>query len=318
MGEDERAGTRTGPVDTKDSDIADAGVKDNEGPNRRGRGRLRMSGYVLRAVLSVGALACAVVVVVGLGGVAAPLPDRGLIQPVPAGIAAPAALPTVPEPVRSELVPLQPPPAAAEEPAEPVTLPGTAPEVAYSGWAARVAPVTGIPERALQAYANAHAAMASTEAGCQLTWVTLAGIARIESDHGQIGGRTLNAADGRPSVPIVGIPLNGGPGVRSIADTDGGLLDGDTVWDRAVGPFQFIPSTWAGWLSDGDGDGIANPQDIDDAAIAAARYLCAGGRNLSTGEGWLGAILSYNDSVEYVQSVYTSAQAYARSAQGIS
>lgn len=271
---------------------------------------------MVRVVLSVGALACAGLVVAGLGGVAAPLPDRGLVQPVPAAIAAPAALPTVPEPARSAPAPL-PLPAPEQPPSEPETLPVTAPEVAYSAWAARVSPATGIPERALQAYANAHAAMAATEAGCQLTWVTLAGIARVESDHGRIGGRVLDVADGRPSAPIVGVPLNGSPGVRAIGDTDRGVLDGDVVWDRAVGPFQFIPSTWAGWRSDGDGDGIAEPQDVDDAAIAAARYLCAGGRNLATGQGWLDAVLSYNASVEYVQNVYTWAQNYASSTQGI-
>ncbi|MGH8917031.1 MAG: murein transglycosylase [Actinomycetes bacterium] len=215
-------------------------------------------------------------------------------------------------------MPQQPPAQAEEQPGQQaeVDLAPLAPQVAFSEWASRVAPVTGIPQRALQAYANAHAAMAATERGCQLTWVTLAGIARVESNHGSAQGRVLGP-DGRPSGAIIGVPLNGGAGVRSIADTDGGLLDGDPVWDRAIGPFQFIPSTWAMWRSDGDGDGVAEPQDIDDAAIAAARYLCAGGRNLATGEGWLQAILSYNNSVQYAQDVYTGAQVYARSAEGV-
>lgn len=277
-----------------------------------------MGGYLLRGLLSAGALVCAGLIVATLSGVAAPLPDRGIAQPAPAAIAAPAALPTVPEPVRSVVVPLQPP-AQAEEQAEQQPeqdLPSAAPQVAFSAWASRVAPATGIPQRALQAYANAHAAMAATDAGCQITWVTLAGIAFVESHHASGQNRTLGP-DGRPSIPVIGVPLNGAPGVRAIADTDGGLLDGDPVWDRAVGPFQFIPSTWAAWRSDGDGDGVAEPQDVDDAAIAAARYLCAGGRNLATGEGWLQAILSYNNSVQYVQSVYSAAQTYARSAEGI-
>ncbi|MGH4025725.1 MAG: lytic murein transglycosylase, partial [Pseudonocardiaceae bacterium] len=245
-------------------------------------------------------------------------------QPTPAAIAAPAALPTVPEPVRSLPIPQQPAAPAgapaggpagapAEAPVEPELAPA-APQVAFSAWAARIAPATGIPQRALQAYANAHAAMAATQPECQITWVTLAGIARVESNH----GRGSLGPDGRPSSPIIGIPLNGTPGVRSIADTDGGVLDGDRLWDRAVGPFQFIPSTWARWVSDGDGDGVGEVQDIDDAAIAAARYLCADGRNLSGGDGWLRAILSYNSSVDYVQKVYAAAQQYARSAQGIS
>jgi membrane-bound lytic murein transglycosylase B len=275
-----------------------------------------VGGYVLRGVLSVGALGCAGLVVVGLGGVAAPLPDRGFAQPAPAAIAAPAALPTVPEPARS--IPAQLPPPAAEAggppPAEEVVLPEMTPQMAFTAWAAKVAPVTGIPQRALQAYANAHTAMAATQPTCQLTWVTLAGIAQVESRHGGIQGRVLDA-DGRPSAPIIGVPLNGSPGVRSIGDTDGGVLDGDPVWDRAVGPFQFIPSTWALWQSDGDGDGIGEPQDIDDAAIAAARYLCANDRNVGSGDGWLQAILSYNNSVEYAQNVYSAAQVYARSAQ---
>ena len=38
-------------------------------------------------------------------------------------------------------------------------------------------------------------------------------------------------------------------------DTDGGELDKDTVYDRAVGPMQFIPSTWAVVKVDADGDG---------------------------------------------------------------
>ncbi|MGH4017023.1 MAG: murein transglycosylase [Pseudonocardiaceae bacterium] len=298
MGLDERAETPAGEL-----------------PGRRS-GFPRVGGYLLRGVLSAGALACAGLVVATLGGVAAPLPDRGLAQPTPAAIAAPAALPTVPVPDRTVTVPQQPAPAPAEQetvpPLEP-NLEPVAPQVAFSAWAARLAPATGISQRALQSYANAHTAMAATQPECQITWVTLAGIARVESNH---GGGTLGQ-DGRPSVPIIGVPLNGAPGVRAIGDTDGGLLDGDPVWDRAVGPFQFIPSTWARWRSDGDGDGIGEPQDIDDAAIAAARYLCADGRNVGTGDGWLRAVLSYNNSVPYAQNVYSASQQYARSAQDL-
>lgn len=309
MGGDERTGARTGQTD-------------GEQPGRRST-LAQVGGYLFRGVLSAVALVCAGLVVATLGGVAAPLPDRGLAQPTPAAIAAPAALPKVPVPVRSLPSPQQPAgqagaPAgpqegAADAPLEPDLAPA-APQVAFSAWAARLSPVTGIPQRALQAYANAHAAMAATQPECQITWVTLAGIARVESNHG--GGRL--GPDGRSSPPIIGIQLNGAPGVRSIADTDGGLLDGDRLWDHAVGPFQFIPSTWAVWRSDGDGDGVAEPQDIDDAAVAAARYLCADGRNLSGGDGWLRAILSYNSSVDYVQKVYAAAQQYARSAQSVS
>jgi membrane-bound lytic murein transglycosylase B len=240
-------------------------------------------------------------------------------------MAAPAALPDVAEPVA-----IQPgaPPAGAPTAApgrQTVTIPvqisppaqsAGAPQLAFADWALRMSRVTSIPQRALQAYANAHAVMAASKPNCRVTWVTLAGIAAVESKHGGFQGRTLEP-DGRPSSPIIGIPLNGAPGVKAIADTDNGLLDGDKVWDHAVGPFQFIPSTWAKWRADGNRDGITDPQNIDDAALAAAQYLCADNRNLGSGDGWLRAILSYNDSLDYAQEVYGFAQSYARSAKGV-
>jgi membrane-bound lytic murein transglycosylase B len=291
--------------------------------NEPSRGRQlwhrRVGGYALRGVLSGGALACAGLFVVGLGALAAPLPDRGLAAPTPMAMAAPAALPDVPEPAAA--------PPGAQPAGKPVggqiTIPVPAPAVhpgaptlAFAAWATRMARVTAIPVRALEAYANAHAVMAATRPGCRLTWVTLAGIAAVESQHGTMGGRTL-LADGRPSSPIIGIPLNGANGTRAVAATDGGLLDGDKVWEHAVGPFQFIPSTWALWRADGNNDGISDPQNIDDAALAAAQYLCADNRNLASGDGWLRAILSYNSSLDYAQKVYGFAQGYARSARNL-
>lgn len=183
----------------------------------------------------------------------------------------------------------------------------------YSAWAASLAKVIEVPARALQAYGNAQNVVAREQPGCHLSWTTLAGIAHIESNHGRYAGRTLQS-DGRSSTPIIGIPLDGGPSVQAISDTDGGALDGDKVWDRAVGPFQFIPSTWAKWKADANGDRVADPQNIDDAAVAAGHYLCAGGRNLSDGASWWRAILSYNNSNEYVQNVFNGADSYARAA----
>jgi membrane-bound lytic murein transglycosylase B len=240
-------------------------------------------------------------------------------------MAAPAALPDVPEPAAAPVV--QPagqpagPPTGKTTITFPVEVPAQAPppggpQLAFADWASKLSRVTTIPQRALQAYAHAHAVMAATRPNCRLTWVTLAGIAAVESQHGNFQGRDLEP-DGRPSSPIIGIPLNGAPGVRAIADTDGGLLDGDTVWDRAVGPFQFIPSTWAGWRADGNLDGISDPQSIDDSALAAAQYLCADNRNLGSGDDWLRAVLSYNNSVEYAQLVYGFSQGYARNAKDV-
>lgn len=183
-------------------------------------------------------------------------------------------------------------------------------------WAKKVAAVTGVPARALRAYGNAELAMRSADPGCRISWATLAGIGRIESNHGQYGGAVLGA-DGRPSKPIIGVPLDGSSGVRAISDTDGGRFDGDPVADRAVGPMQFIPSTWRKWAADGNGDGLGDPQQIDDAALAAGRYLCAGGRDMATPSGWWSGILSYNNSTEYAQKVFGLADGYAQSAKAV-
>jgi membrane-bound lytic murein transglycosylase B len=183
-------------------------------------------------------------------------------------------------------------------------------------WAERAAPVVGVPARALIAYGNAELAMRSAQPGCRLSWATLAGIGRIESNHGRYGGAILGT-DGRPSKPIIGVPLDGSPGVRTIADTDGGRFDGDAARDRAVGPMQFIPGTWARYAADGNGDGLGDPQQIDDAALAAARYLCVNNRDMAGAQGWWAGIMSYNNSVEYGQKVFGLADGYAKAAQSV-
>ena len=109
----------------------------------------------------------------------------------------------------------------------------------------------------------------------------MAAIGKVESNHGRFGGAMMTD-DGVVHPAILGPRLTGSPGTSSILDTDAGLLDGDQQVDRAVGPMQFIPSTWTVVGVDADGDGRRDPQDIDDAALAAAVYLCGGGRDLSS------------------------------------
>ncbi|RCK70105.1 hypothetical protein DT076_07705 [Desertihabitans brevis] len=166
-----------------------------------------------------------------------------------------------------------------------------------------------LPAAALRAYRGAADALARTDPSCRLDWALLAGIGRVESDHGRHGGSVVGV-DGSTSPRIIGVPLDGSGGVAAIRDTDGGRLDGDPVWDRAVGPMQFIPSTWAGVAADGDGDGVRDPHDLDDAALAAARYLCAGSGDLGTRTGAEAAVLRYNHSAEYVTLVLGIAEAY--------
>jgi len=136
----------------------------------------------------------------------------------------------------------------------------------------------GIPANVLDAYQFAQQTLAQTQPDCHLSWSLLAGIGRIESDHAN-GGR-LDAI-GNTRGTILGPRLDGSPGVATVPDTDHGLLDGDTVWDRAVGPMQFLPSTWHQWGVHARGDTVADPNNIYDATVTAGRYLCAAGANLS-------------------------------------
>jgi hypothetical protein len=166
----------------------------------------------------------------------------------------------------------------------------------------------GIPGVVLDAYLHAQRRMAGMDPGCHLDWPLLAGIGKVESNqarNGQVDAR------GTTVEPILGPRLDGGPDTAAVADTDGGRFDGDRAWDRAVGPMQFIPSTWVRYASDGNGDGTADPDNVYDAALAAARYLCAGGGDLSQPADRARAVFSYNHSDNYVRIVLLWADAYA-------
>ncbi|MFE5736734.1 lytic murein transglycosylase [Streptomyces celluloflavus] len=158
---------------------------------------------------------------------------------------------------------------------------------------------TGIPATALDAYKKAERTLSSARPSCHLPWQLVAGIGRVESVHAS--GYGLRA-DGSTAKPIRGPRLDGKQ-FALIRDTDGGRWDGDAEFDRAIGPMQFIPSTWATWGADGNGDGVNDPHNIYDAALATGHYLCAGGRDLDRPADLDRAILSYNNSREYVNAV---------------
>lgn len=200
-------------------------------------------------------------------------------------------------------------PDAADGQAEPVTAVPIA-ELPDPAWLERTAERTDIPERVLAAYAGASLHLAQTDPGCGLGWNTLAGIGAVESVHGSYGGARIDD-NGVVAPRIIGVPLDGGDDVMAIPDTDGGELDGDAEWDRAVGPMQFIPTTWRQYAEDGNLDGDADPHQIDDAVLTAAVYLCEGSGDLTDDEGWNAAITAYNQSLAYAREVADRAEAYA-------
>jgi membrane-bound lytic murein transglycosylase B len=159
----------------------------------------------------------------------------------------------------------------------------------------------------LDAYVKAAAGIAFVQPACGLRWQALAGIGRTESRHGTHGGAVVGP-DGNVSEPIIGIPLDGENGTVEILDTDGGALDGDTVHDRALGPMQFIPSTWRALGLDGNGDGRADPQNLYDATLSAANLLCRVGP--LDDDSLRRALFRYNNSTAYVDLVLGRIRGY--------
>ena len=267
------------------------------GPFRRARGPRRA--HVPRRALTVGS--GGLLVGAMLLGAATSSASGGAISAQSEAVAA-AAPPTSAEIVPGAPVTLlgfAPPPKAAE--------PAVAPQFRIT--AALPSGPLGIPGVVLQAYKLAANRVAAESPQCRLPWFLLAGIGRIESNHASNGsvdqyGTTIN--------PIAGPVLDGSlAGNAVIRDTDGGRIDGDATHDRAMGPMQFIPSTWASWGSDANGDGKSDPNNVFDATYSAGRYLCAGVSDIMAEKNKVSAVLRYNHSMEYVANVLSWAGAYA-------
>lgn len=171
--------------------------------------------------------------------------------------------------------------------------------------------VTAIPRLASISYQRAAAVEAQVAPTCGLSWEILAGIGLVESNHGRSGGSGNPNWAGVASPAILGPVLDGQGGFPVVADTDNGVLDGDRSFDRAVGPMQFLPATWREYNPATSSAGASNPENISDAAAAAARYLCASDVDLRTPTGLVDALYGYNHSFAYVMNVITAAQRYA-------
>jgi peptidoglycan DL-endopeptidase CwlO len=111
-----------------------------------------------------------------------------------------------------------------------------------------------------------------------LAWSVLAGIGKVESDHGRAQA----------------------PGVQSGANPAG-----------AEGPMQFLPGTFEQYAVDGDHDGRLNVYDAADAIYTAAAMLCASGAAAGTPGGLSEAVFAYNHSQAYVGDVLSWAARYA-------
>jgi hypothetical protein len=176
-----------------------------------------------------------------------------------------------------------------------------------------LATVDGVefPLVALDAYYRAAETIAEEHPACGVRWWAIAGISRVEGRHGTYGGTTLQS-NGDTTRRIIGIQLNGANETAVVGDSDGGALDGDPTFDRAVGPMQFIPQTWSRFQADGNDDGTRSPFNLYDATLAAANYLCTASSGLDADPGLRRAYFSYNHSLAYVDAVLGYARHYER------
>ena len=161
-----------------------------------------------------------------------------------------------------------------------------------------------IPAVAYDAYLSAEESAPDITASCRVEWEVVAAIAQVESRHGRIDSEHRLDSDGTVEPPIRGQQLDGTRGTQTIVDTDEGTLDGDPDFDRAMGPLQFIPTTWRELGRDGNGDGSVDPDNLYDAALTAVAHLCLREPGDYTARAELRrALIAYNASGPYADDV---------------
>ncbi len=201
-----------------------------------------------------------------------------------------------------------------------------------TGWESLAA--LGIPEHAARAYAHAAELVAGIEPECTVDVAYLAGFGFMESGHGTVAvaPTTGKSDDPPPRAPVTWDPPTGESRPRIL----GPLLDGsgaggnltprpnalspedrrfygqDDAYLRAVGPTQFMPGTWESVrdVADGNGDGVADPFNYYDGALATAVKACRDGGGLATEADQRRAALAYNSAGTYADGVLAKAAEY--------
>ena len=145
------------------------------------------------------------------------------------------------------------------------------------------ASTNGIPSAALRAYQRAAQVIDAADAAATSSWQLIAAIGRVESNHGRVRRQHADD-DGRRRRPAsTASPLNGAQRHPARSSTPTPASSTTTrVYDRAVGPMQFIPSTWSVVGVDADGDGVAQPAGHRRRGPRTAVYLCSGDDDLGT------------------------------------
>lgn len=187
----------------------------------------------------------------------------------------------------------QPPPPAATD--TPGPQPPREQSDAFQSWVGQVANWLDIPERAMRGYAETTRTLGQEQPDCHLSWVTLAAIGRTTTDHGRAQGNAIGE-DGIMTEPL---------GTVKLRDFYGKVVSAP----KALGPMQLPPALWKKWQPDTP-DAEPNVQNIDDAALATGRALCASGGDLSSGEQWWSGVRAIQDAPLFLHRVLATANVY--------
>lgn len=177
---------------------------------------------------------------------------------------------------------------------------------------------TGISRLALAAYMAGAVTANKVVPGCAISWNDIAAVGFIESRQGRYGNATI-AMSGEVLPPILGVPLNGSSHTRKVPMAHLGIADGTGPYARAVGPLQFLPSTWvavATLVRARTGIVLSDPNNFLQAAAAAGTTLCRGGSFVAGPS--TAAYMSYNASARYAWRAGALANAYTRTAVPVS
>ena len=144
--------------------------------------------------------------------------------------------------------------------------------------------------------------MAAAQTCPGLPWQVLAAIGWNESRHAD--GRA-DPTTGQVSPPIIGLALDGSGGLEAIPDHS--EPDG---WAHALGPMQFLSTTWAQWATLAPDRPPGATPDVNnawDSIFSAANYLCGSNGRVDDVRA---VVRRYNHSDRYVDEVLTKATAY--------
>jgi membrane-bound lytic murein transglycosylase B len=160
-----------------------------------------------------------------------------------------------------------------------------------------------IPPRALEAYQRSASVIDLADDKCHLDWELLAAHGKVGSDHGRVDGASIDE-EGVARPAVLGPRLSGRHGTERVGDTDAGEVDGAAAVDRVVGPMMLLPATWSLVAVDGDSDGRRDPQDVDDATLATAVFLCAGPGDLRKAARARDQVGRFHAGADYARAVF--------------